>query len=201
MNADRDRVLANLLAAENVAQVADTTLETSNGDDDDAVAGTTLETSNDGDDDGSSLLLLLARKREAKRAKERAKHEETDEEKRARRLAKHAAEAAKRLKAVVVSPLSGPSFSRGIVVIHRSDCQLPLARVRILLPNVGPYNAGLAAPPLPPMPLWMMQPPPPPPPPLQSPSRTAEAREPQPPAPASEWTHLALSSCAVRECA
>ena len=46
-----------------------------------------------------------------------------------------------------------------------------------------------------------MQPPPPPPPPLQSPSRTAEAREPQPPAPASEWTHLALSSCAVRECA
>ena len=101
MNADRDRVLANLLAAENVAQVADTTLETSNGgdddaqvagatletnngDDDDAVAGTTLETSNDGDDDGSSLLLLLARKMEAKSDKERAKIDETDEEIQAR---------------------------------------------------------------------------------------------------------------------
>ena len=59
MNADRDRVLANLLAAENVAQVADTTLETSNGGDDDAqVAGATLETNNGDDDDAVAGTTL-----------------------------------------------------------------------------------------------------------------------------------------------
>ena len=48
--------------------------------------------------------------------------------------------------------LRGRGSGRGIIVIHRSDCQLPLARVRILQ-----HTFGLAAPPLPPLPLQQHQ--------------------------------------------
>ena len=144
MNADRDRVLVKLLAAENVAQTLKKGIA--------AAAAATAAVA-------AAATAIVQWPGPAPATRHSYPPGPSGQPRLTARLTAEAGGLAPRVAprsgggAGPPQPgLRGRGSGRGIVVIHRSDCQLPLARVRILQ-----HTFGLAAPPLPPLPLQQHQ--------------------------------------------